>query len=416
MSSRVFKMRGWIVLLLLLGPSATGCSKGDLELEEVANAARRHRTTDRILISFDHGAIREEDGKIIARPAAPSVGGLLEWQHENKDGSSRPIAVTVDNMAQNAVFSIVQVESSAVTEGRFCSRVWQPVDCSETNQEGCKFQMKAAPGYLTRYEITGKLDPCTRVTFSIEPPQKDQSTIVVAANAPYRPLLDTLKTQAVTRKLDYVVLLGDFLGANATGEDVEGLTSYLKNYPYPVVLVAGTQEHRVTKAPGFIRRFGGGSYVYRYDGVWYLSYDAQEDGLRKESRRTLNTLLGGIVTKETEEYKYSPVVGLTYMPPLDPSGIGEGGFRNRWGGLSLLSMLSTSGVDLLLCGYNGAAGQSMYSGLELVVLGERLGGALLWLHIGRGLKEGRPMSANRVGENSPKYRVQVTQVNTKTTN
>lgn len=381
--------RSAIALAALALWTNVGCLDGSPASSEAQRRIGEVRLQEDLFVSLTYGAVRGfTDDELVVRSSSP----LVSLQFEAGPQPRGPIDVELRNIHLDAelqvttaaildaddfagcpVISGIELDCRAASDaiGQECETSGQCPEglrcgmgvCTPTNL----FDVCTPPesrrliGQETSIQFDYPTDPCRRIQLETVLPEDVEPTLRFAVVGPSRDteLIADLADEFREEDLDFVVLLGD----NIASSNVEGLAQLERTLILlgtPVVVVAGLREVGPENGEAFLRRFGPHDHVWRLKGNRFFAFYSAPGSLGPRGLSRLETFLTQLESDED-----SPLVGVTHVPPFDPNGLRDAGFRSEIEASQVVSILESHSVDELFAGSLNP-GFEEFHGLETV--------------------------------------------------
>lgn len=378
---------------------ASACLQDNAATSQSQRRISEVRLQDDLFLSLTYGSVRGfTSDAVVMRSASPLVqissetgpdaeGPIsveLRNQHldaqlrvasvhyldsEDLDGCPVVSGVAVDCVAASAELGAVCETSGQCPSGLRCAAG----SCQPTQLfEGCE-----APDYerLRGQETSIKFElsalPCQRVRLETVVPDDALSPLRFAVLGPTRDveLISSLGDEFREAELDFVLLLGDHVDAVTEG-GLARLERTLTQLGTPAVVLAGPRETATESGAEFLRRFGPHDHIWRLKGTRFFAFYSAPGVLGPRGLDRLRSFLlqlePAFDDADFDDADDSVLIGATHVPPFDPNGLRDDGFRSKVEAAQVMSTLETHGVHQLFAG-GLAAAEDRVHGVEVVV-------------------------------------------------
>lgn len=220
-------------------------------------------------------------------------------------------------------------------------------------------------------EKTWALDLTAGATYSLDigPPDAAARTafqFVVYADVQDRidGVQDIYRSMAKHPGVRFGLISGD-LTEQGTPSQLDRFQREMRTLPFPCFATLGNHELG-TRDDLFQAWFGRANFTFDFHGVRFTLLDSASATLAPRVHRWLDGWL------DTPDGTLHLV--MMHIPPLDPSGLRNGGFASRAEAMKLLSTLARGGVDLTIYGHVHTYSTFSNAGIEAHITGG--GGAI----------------------------------------
>lgn len=346
---------------------------------------------DELTLTLTYGSF---PGFNATRAVGRAAAGVASLTVEAGTAAEGPISVEIRNVHLQAELTVTSVTSLGDDEHDGCDGDGSSIACSVATQgigEVCESSGTCANGLRCSEgtcQPTPEFEPCiapetervatraTTMTFDlpiracqrlrldVDLPDDVEPTLAFAVIGPTRGAesLVELADDVSGDDLDFVVLLGNNAPATNT-QGLDDLTTLTNRFGVPAVVHAGLRELDGAGDEAYLRRFGPHDHVWSIKGVELFSFYSATGELGPRGLSRLEAALQGLTGNALD----APLIGFTHVPPLDPNGLRDGGFRSDFEGTQVMSVLQRFGVDQLFTASAGAEDYEEMQGLELYV-------------------------------------------------
>lgn len=312
--------------------------------------------------SLQLGTIDDQtDSSVRARASMP----LPQFTFISSSDQPQQASLQLANIHRKATLQVLEYSRLSANSFSDCpSEVdTTPVVCAQSRgaedaPQGCEApQIERKPAQQSVINAEFELQPCTRTTFALKlaPAENLEQHFKVFGRAESLAQLQEALILATRSDPDFLILLGD-IAENASLNGLRELDFVLRQADYPAVVLPGEREVKDGARSRFLSTFG--PFDLRWDvgeSQFYAFYSA--GGALSE--RGVSILQRQLERLDPER----PAFALTHTPPFDPIGPRDQGFTSELEAARTMSLLSSSGVDMLFSGHINAQNSREFNGV-----------------------------------------------------